>query len=71
MQLILTLIIVTVAVAYGAWRIYKAIKATGDPCYGCPGCKLHNTLKGKHIHRDTGCCSQKNVCKDKKNVEKK
>ena len=32
--------VLTAAVGYAAWRIYKAIRRNNDPCYGCIGCEL-------------------------------
>ena len=32
--------ILVLAVAYAAWRIYRAIRHANDPCYGCEGCAL-------------------------------
>ncbi|MBR7019349.1 MAG: FeoB-associated Cys-rich membrane protein [Prevotella sp.] len=39
-QYVVIAIVVTVAVAYAGWRIYRALRHAADPCYGCEGCAL-------------------------------
>ncbi len=40
MQELLVFIVLLAAGGYGSWRIYKALRKTEDPCYGCAGCPL-------------------------------
>lgn len=40
MQIVLTIIILSAAVAYVAWRIFRVLYGTDDPCKGCNGCTL-------------------------------
>ena len=39
-QYLIVAILLAVAVVYAAWRIYRALRAANDPCYGCEGCQL-------------------------------
>lgn len=39
-QYLIVAILLAVAVMYAAWRIYRALRAANDPCYGCEGCQL-------------------------------
>lgn len=40
MQYVIVAVMLALAVGYVAWRIYRALRAAGDPCYGCEGCQL-------------------------------
>jgi len=35
MQIIITAIVIFCALAYAAWRIYRALRSDADPCSGC------------------------------------
>ena len=39
-QYLIVAILLAFAVMYAAWRIYRALRAANDPCYGCEGCQL-------------------------------
>ena len=51
----LVFLILTAAVGYAAWRIYRALTAPPDPCAGCDGCALKKKSNGKF------CQYKKNV----------
>lgn len=46
-QYLLIGIVLVVAVSYGAWRIWQALKTANDPCAGCPGCNLKRECNKK------------------------
>lgn len=55
MQSALVFLILIACFSYAGWRIYKAVRSAGDPCYGCNGCELKkqlrkNRLKNKGSH---------------------
>ena len=46
-QILLTIIIVTLAVSYAVWLIVKALRGKSDPCAGCKGCALREEMRKK------------------------
>lgn len=44
-QYLIVTVILAIAVGYGAWRIYRALRMANDPCYGCEGCELKELRK--------------------------
>jgi hypothetical protein len=46
-QTIIVTIIVTLAIAYVAYKIYMKIHSFNDPCAGCSGCEIHRQLMEK------------------------
>ena len=43
-QYIAVAICLIIAAGYAAWRIRKALQKQHDPCCGCNGCDLKNTV---------------------------
>lgn len=68
-QYIIVAVMLALAVGYAAWRIYRALRAAGDPCYGCEGCQLKELRdarrKGKSRVSAFGK-RQKAPCREKK-----
>ena len=60
-QIAAVVIIIVLALSHAGYRIYKALRAAGDPCYGCAGCAIHDQLLKK---RKEG--SKKPACFNKK-----
>jgi hypothetical protein len=60
-QYIIIAIILALAIAYAAYRIYISAKRAGDPCYGCSGCAIHEQMLKKR-----GKGKKKPVCFNKK-----
>ena len=58
-QTIIVTFIVTLAIAYVAYKIYKRIQSSDDPCAGCSGCEIHRQLmvKRKECNKNhrSGC----------------
>lgn len=52
-QYIIIGIIVFLAVAYSAFRIYKTMKAANNPCAGCVGCAIREQMEQR---RKNGKC---------------
>lgn len=51
-QEFIVIIIVTAAVAYAAYRVYKALTSKGGRCYGCPlidVCKKNKCQRPKSV----------------------
>ncbi|MBO5627078.1 MAG: FeoB-associated Cys-rich membrane protein [Prevotella sp.] len=53
MQYVIVAALLALAVGYAAWRIYRALRAAGDPCYGCEGCLLKE-LRDAHRKGKSG-----------------
>ena len=68
-QYIIVAALLALAVMYAAWRIYRALQAAGDPCYGCEGCQLKE-LRDAQRRKKSGISAfgnrQKAPCKAKK-----
>ena len=61
MQTILVTIILTLSVAYAAYRIWRLLKHTNDPCAGCSGCAMKEARRKNMENR---CCSEKKCRKN-------
>jgi len=68
-QYLIVAILLAVAVMYAAWRIYRALRAAGDPCYGCEGCQLKEFCDARRKGK-SGVAAfgkrQKAPCREKK-----
>lgn len=54
LQLVIVGVVLAACLGYVAHRVYVAVRRASDPCYGCPGCALHNKMvkKGKCMMND-------------------
>ncbi len=53
-QTIIVLTVTVCAIAYASWRTYKALKANGDACSGCPlkdACQKDKRKRNKQEQR--------------------
>lgn len=67
-QLIFTIIILSVSVAYAIYLIYRALTRKNNPCAGCAGCALSKEMrrkKEKNWNKE-----QKPTCYNKKQDKK-
>ena len=44
LQYIIIGVILLLALLYAGRRLYLSIKHSGDKCYGCAGCELHDRI---------------------------
>ncbi|MBQ9637281.1 MAG: FeoB-associated Cys-rich membrane protein [Prevotella sp.] len=44
-QYAVTAVVVALAVAYAAYRVWLAVKKAHDPCWGCSGCELKKQMQ--------------------------
>lgn len=47
LQDIIVTVIVLSAAAFVCRAVYRTIKHSNDPCYGCKGCEIHRQLMEK------------------------
>lgn len=69
MQYVIVAVMLALAVGYVAWRIYRALRAAGDPCYGCEGCQLKELRDARRKGKSGGAAfgkRQKAPCREKK-----
>ena len=50
-QYLIVMFALATAIAYAAWRICRIIHSARDRCYGCDGCQLKATCKGKQSRK--------------------
>ncbi|MBQ8656345.1 MAG: FeoB-associated Cys-rich membrane protein [Prevotella sp.] len=56
MQYLITAVILLMAFGYAAWRIYKSLHSSGNPCDGCAGCALkQQQLKARQTKKRPPC----------------
>ncbi|MBP5569801.1 MAG: FeoB-associated Cys-rich membrane protein [Prevotella sp.] len=68
-QYLIVAILLAVAVMYAVWRIYRALRAANDPCYGCEGCQLkeiRDAQRKKELGHSLFGNRQKAPCGEKK-----
>jgi len=46
-QYVIISIVLLVAVSYVVIRIYELVRKSGNPCWGCTGCALHDQMLKK------------------------
>jgi hypothetical protein len=57
-QSVIVYLILTLAVGYALWHIYKSFSKDAEPCCSCEGCPL----KGQNCHekqKKPECCQKK------------
>ena len=61
MQNAVVAIILTLSVAYAAYYVWRIMKATHDPCAGCPGCAMKEVRRKNQENRH---CAEKKSLKN-------
>jgi len=57
-QMVIALLVVSMACIYAIWRIYQTLRHHDDPCQGCVGCAL-KTEKRLEKQKKEGCWHKK------------
>ncbi len=55
LQAILTALILSAAVFYAGWRLYKVLRHSADPCAGCKGCALREERRRSKNFSQASC----------------
>jgi len=59
-QALVVALILALSVGYAAYRVWQALRSASDPCYGCEGCALKESLKASaHEKKGKAPCNGK------------